>query len=223
MTTSFNIIEWIGSVASSTSEIAPNEDCDEPEWDRDNRHRKRPKRARDRDDRFPFPYNTQGALSSPPMKEMDVEGKHPPRRCLERDYLLMLETPVYIQPLAPDNIERPGLRQVRCLYEQVTDNQWKRGVVPDEVRDRFTAAYRTGQREAPISDCFRRADPSLAADDDNLTPAEVAKAEFLVLQDIQREAATSKIYQRHEAGWITNVYAPLLHHVFRQQPGKQSL
>lgn len=130
---------------------------------------------------------------------------------------------MYIKPWNAEELatrSSSAFQQIEHLYDQILDaNQWRRGIVPGEIREQFTATYKKTHRRAPLPDCFRPPDLSFA-NADGFTPADHAKAELILLRDVLREAVLSKTYQRNECGWNTHVYAPLLRQVFRHQDGQ---
>lgn len=145
--------------------------------------------------------------------------KKPKSDSKTRDYLLKLETPVYIQQWDTESLAAASpsaFQQIKHLYQQIQEsNEWRRGIVPAEICEQFTTAYKKTHLMGPPPHCFRQ--PNLSAGSDGLTPADYAKAEFILLRKVLREAKRSKMYQRNECGWNATVYAPLLNQVFQDQ------
>ncbi|KAI1823004.1 hypothetical protein F4861DRAFT_512336 [Xylaria intraflava] len=142
--------------------------------------------------------------------------KRPRSDTKTQGYLLTLKTPVHVLPWNFGAFSQlPGFQDIQDLYMSVGMNQLKRGVVPGEIHELFTTLYTETHGLKPFPEHFRPPDSSAGIDVYGFTVHDHAKIELALLQDVQREASLSKTYKRHECGWIMNVYAPLLRHVFK--------
>ncbi|KAI0872194.1 hypothetical protein GGS24DRAFT_468601 [Hypoxylon argillaceum] len=138
-----------------------------------------------------------------------------------RDYLQRLETPVYIIPWIDGELQKgSSFQDVKHLCDMIFLKQWKRGVVPLEIQEQFTAIYLETFSSEPFPECFGIAACSSledgdVRDDDGFTATERARVELALLRRVHRQASLSKTYQRNECGWTAKVYNPLLEHVFK--------
>ncbi|KAI1430894.1 hypothetical protein GGR50DRAFT_682488 [Xylaria sp. CBS 124048] len=139
-----------------------------------------------------------------------------PLRKNTTDYLSALETPVHIEPWDLETFKQdPGWTSVERLYEGIMKSKQLCGVVPGEIRDMFTTLHGDLFKPAASAHYFRAPSGSSSSKDVyGFTACDRAKIELLLLEDVQQEASLSELYARQECGWMTNVYAPLLRHVY---------